>query len=171
MMVLLAIEILFFVVPLYLSNSMPVIFGGKPQIDFGKKFFDGRPLFGAGKTYRGFLAGILIGWAGVLAAQYLVPMVADFDIPQSLYFGLFVATGALLGDLFGSFIKRRIGLPQGAPVFLLDQLDFVAGGLALGSFFYVPSLYGIIFIAFATVIMHRFTNIIAYKLKLKKVPW
>src|SRR3972149_4153462 len=42
-----------------------------------------------------------------------------------------LALGALLGDLAGAFVKRRMGKPRGAKAPGLDQYDFVAVGLLL----------------------------------------
>ncbi|MFH1239792.1 MAG: CDP-2,3-bis-(O-geranylgeranyl)-sn-glycerol synthase [Candidatus Diapherotrites archaeon] len=166
-----AIELLLFAIPLYVSNAVPVLIGGLTPIDFGKNFFDGKRLFGEGKTFRGFAIGVLSGWGVALLTQYFLLNFTNFPVPQTVFFGLFVAFGALFGDLVGSFVKRRIGIKRGAPVFLLDQLDFVAGGIIFGSVFYAPSFWGIIFIAGVTVILHRVTNYIAFKMKLKNVPW
>ena len=166
-----AIELLLFAIPLYVSNAVPVLIGGMTPVDFGKNFFDNRRLFGDGKTFRGFAIGVLAGWGVALLTQYFLLNFTNFPVPQTLFFGLFVAFGALFGDLVGSFAKRRIGIKKGEPVFLLDQLDFVAGGIIFGSFYYVPSFWGVVFIAGATLVLHRATNVIAFKMKLKKVPW
>jgi len=166
-----AIELLLFAIPLYVSNAVPVLIGGLTPIDFGKNFFDGRRLFGEGETFRGFAIGVLSGWGVALLTQFCLLNFTNFPVPQTLFFGLLVAFGALFGDLVGSFAKRRLRIKRGDPVFLLDQLDFVAGGILFGSVFYMPSFWGIAFIAGATVILHRVTNYIAFKMKLKKVPW
>ena len=52
---------LWFIFPAYCANAAPVIFGGGKPMDFGKKFFDGKPFLGAHKTFRGFLAGTIVG--------------------------------------------------------------------------------------------------------------
>ena len=52
---------LYFIFPAYCANAIPVLFGGGLPIDFGKNFVDGKPLFGAHKTFRGFFSGLLIG--------------------------------------------------------------------------------------------------------------
>ncbi|GAI48998.1 unnamed protein product, partial [marine sediment metagenome] len=52
---------LWFILPAYVANATPVVLGGGKPIDSGKKFTDGRPIFGAGKTWRGFVSGIATG--------------------------------------------------------------------------------------------------------------
>ena len=51
---------LIFILPAYCANGMPVIFGGGHTIDGGRTFLDKKPIFGSHKTFRGFLAGLII---------------------------------------------------------------------------------------------------------------
>ncbi|MFX1508427.1 MAG: CDP-archaeol synthase [Promethearchaeota archaeon] len=57
---------------------------------------------------------------------------------NSLFLGVFtgglMAFGGLIGDLTGSFIKRRSGIERGHPFIFLDQLGF----LVLGMLFVYP---------------------------------
>jgi len=79
-------------------------------VDGGRRCPDGRPVFGAAKTWRGLLAGLL---AGVLAAALL-----DYG-PGA---GFALAALSLAGDLLSSFVKRRMGLEPSARSPGLDQL-------------------------------------------------
>lgn len=170
---------LWFILPAYAANGFPVVFGGGLPIDMGRKFFDGKPIFGSHKTYRGFLAGLA---AGVLVsiAQTLVlqaEFAADFarllPFQFNVFVGSMIALGALTGDLVHSFVKRRIGKVEGAPLPLADQLDFVIGAI-LFSIFASGSplpLLTILLILIITVPMHLLTNFIAYMLKMKKTPY
>jgi CDP-2,3-bis-(O-geranylgeranyl)-sn-glycerol synthase len=88
--------------------------------------------------------------------------------------GLALSAGALLGDLAGSFIKRRLGLPAGRPSWLLDQLPFVLAALAAAwlmgaSFAFSP--IPLIFLLVLTIVLHRGANAFAHASGLKKVPW
>ena len=84
--------------------------------------------------------------------------------------------GAMLGDVLGSFIKRRFGFPRGKSFPVLDQLDFIAGVMLLslpftllgGSFFQVHVVY-IIVIIVLTPFIHRIINKLAFRLKIKDV--
>jgi CDP-diglyceride synthetase len=40
-----------FILPAYAANASPVVFGGGKPIDGGRKFFDGRPIFGTWENY------------------------------------------------------------------------------------------------------------------------
>lgn len=153
-----------FILPAYVANSSPVIFGGGKAMDLGKSFLDGRRIFGSNKTVRGFIGGLSCG--------ALISLIEDLLTGGGFFpYGVLIAAGALLGDLLGAFIKRRLGLPPGFPFPLMDQLDFVFGALALSRPFYRLSLSAMLLVFLATPPLHLLTNGAAYILKLKKYWW
>ncbi|MEX0604778.1 MAG: CDP-archaeol synthase [Marinobacter sp.] len=79
-------------------------------IDGGHNWFDRRRVFGANKTWRGLLSGVL--------ASALVSGLAGAGLVFGAVFGLL----ALTGDLLSSFLKRRFGLLPSARVPGLDQI-------------------------------------------------
>src|SRR5512140_2357950 len=101
---------------LTLANGAPVvakkIFGSRfaLPLDFGVAFFDGRPVFGASKTFRGILVAVLAATAGA-------PLIG---LDPAI--GLSVAGAAMAGDLFSSFVKRRLNLPPSSQALGLDQI-------------------------------------------------
>lgn len=101
---------------LALANGTPVILkdvlGGRlaSPIDGGANFVDGRPLFGSSKTFRGIVLSILITSVGA----YLVS--------HTWKIGALVGSVAMAGDLFSSFLKRRMNLPAGGKATGLDQI-------------------------------------------------
>lgn len=157
------IEALIFIFPAYCANAVPVIAGGGQPMDFGKNFFDGKPIFGKNKTYRGFFFGLAIGIIAGLAEWVI------FDYP--LLLSAFSPLGALCGDLAGAFLKRRIGIAPGDLLPIVDQVDFVVGAIIFSLPFTSISWE----LAAATLIItppiHLLTNLVAYKLKMKKNPW
>lgn len=80
------------------------------RVDAGLAFFDHEPLFGETKTWRGIavavagcmLLALSLGYPGILGARF--------------------ATYAMLGDLFSSFIKRRLHIPASGRATGLDQV-------------------------------------------------
>jgi hypothetical protein len=119
------------VVLLALANGAPVIakvlWGGRHArpIDHGLRWFDRRPLFGASKTDRGVVTAI----AASLGGSLILGM--DWRI------GLTVGVAAMAGDLFSSFVKRRLGFPLHGRATGLDQipeslLPLLSCGPALG---------------------------------------
>jgi len=154
----------YFIIPAYVANGMPVLFGGGQPLDLGKSFFDGERIFGINKTTRGFISGILLG--------SLVSLIMELILMGGLLvLGILAALGSLLGDLCGSFLKRRLGLKPGSPLPLIDQLDFVIGALVVTYPLYNFSIEMILLVLFMTPPIHITANAIAYALKLKDAFW
>jgi CDP-2,3-bis-(O-geranylgeranyl)-sn-glycerol synthase len=99
-----------------LANGTPIvakkIFGPRFSfpLDAGTIFFDGRPLFGHSKTIRGAVISILVTTASA-------PLIG-----LDLMIGAMVAGAAMAGDLFSSFVKRRLNLPSSRQALGLDQV-------------------------------------------------
>src|SRR5713101_7307596 len=145
---------LLFIGPSYVANAAPLVFGGGRPLDGGRKFLDEQPIFGSHKTVRGLVAGILAG--SVLGAAESL-----FD-PRLFVAGFMIAIGAVLGDLLGAFVKRRLKIKPGNQFPIVDQLDFVLGGLAVGLFFFPMSLLSILAVVLVTPPIHLGTNYGAY---------
>jgi CDP-archaeol synthase len=79
-------------------------------LDGGRKLADGQPVFGSSKTIRGVVASI--------CSTTIAALVVGFDWTL----GIGVAVTAMAGDLFSSFLKRRLRLKPQAQAFGLDQL-------------------------------------------------
>lgn len=101
---------------LALANGTPVIVkkvcGSRLAVplDGGMLFFDGRPLFGKSKTVRGVACAIAVTAA-------LAPL-----LEVSVAVGALVAVFAMIGDLFSSFVKRRLKLAPSSQAIGLDQI-------------------------------------------------
>ena len=157
---------IWFILPAYVANAAPVVLGGGRPIDGGRKFTDGRPIFGPGKTVRGFVAGLIAGSVfGVLQG------VAVGQLYAYAMRGLLLAIGALSGDLIGSFVKRRLNISRGAAAPILDQLGFVVFALLLASPLILPGWDVILTILIITPPIHLATNFCGYKLGLKSRPY
>ncbi|MEM3215643.1 MAG: CDP-archaeol synthase, partial [Candidatus Micrarchaeaceae archaeon] len=60
----------------------------------------------------------------------------------------------------------------GTGVAILDQYTFLFFAVLLAlPFGHLPDIYGLVFIVVLTGILHKLTNVGAYLLRLKKVPW
>ena len=165
----------FFILPAWVANAVPVVLGGGRHIDGGRKMADGRPVFGSHKTIRGFAAGIvagtLTGAVLTVVQQFVVPLGFDPPFQFSVLLGFLISFGALLGDLVHSFVKRRVSLREGAPLPVADQADFVIGALLLSLFVFTPSWTMVAIILVITVPVHLLTNFLAYVFGVKKTPW
>lgn len=157
---------IWFILPAYFANAAPVVLGGGPPLDMGKKFLDGRRILGDGKTARGFVGGLIVG-----TIVGLLQGVARAPLREYLLLGFLLALGALLGDLASSFVKRRLGIERGGAAPGLDQLSFVVAALILASPVKVPPWQVIAVILIITPPIHLATNFISYKLGLKGRPY
>ncbi len=160
--------------PAYISNICAVLCGGGTPIDLERKFRDGKRILGDGKTYRGFIGGVFGGIVMGVGQNTIAPEgLPLFTIPALICLPM----GAMTGDITKSFFKRRIGLDSGAPLPLIDQLDFVFGALIFTAIFsydwvianFTP--WTIITILVLTPVLHILFNIIGYKIGKKDVPW
>ena len=79
-------------------------------IDHGLTLRDGRPVFGASKTWRGLVAALLL------------TAVVSLLLGLPLGFGLLFAATSMLGDLLSSFTKRRLGKASSTRFLALDQI-------------------------------------------------
>ncbi len=128
-------------------------------LDMGVRLPDGRPLFGASKTFRGLLLSLPL--TGIVAEL----------IGLSFTLGLTVALWAMLGDLLSSFIKRRIGMTPGSQALGIDQLPesllpllAVAGPLTISA---TEIMATVITFAVLELLISR----VLFRLKLRKHPY
>jgi CDP-2,3-bis-(O-geranylgeranyl)-sn-glycerol synthase len=161
----LLIEAVKFIFPAYCANALPVVAGGGLPVDFGRKFFDGKPIFGKNKTYRGFFFGLAVGTVAGLVETVI------FHYP--VLFGLLLSLGALLGDLAGAFLKRRLNIAPGGLLPVVDQVDFIVGAIVFSLPIFIDALSFelIVIVLIITPPIHLLTNLVAYKLGLKSNPW
>ncbi len=167
------LDLLLFLLPIYVANSSPVVLGGGMPLDLGMDFFDGKRLFGDGKTIRGFIGGVLAGTlaGGICALVYQSPFFPSESV--QFFAGFALSFGTLCGDAFGSFIKRRLGVGSGRQ-FLLDTIMFLLVALVFVFPFANISLFdplNLLFFIILTLILHPLMNILANRAGLKRVPW
>jgi len=149
-----------------ITNAMPVLISGNKPIDNNISFIDGKPLLGKNKTWEGLLVG-LVG-AYITAST----ISAILNKPNLLLLASGAGLAALIGDLVGAFIKRRLNIPPGAPAPILDQLDFYA---ATTLYYYLLDIDDVtsrpiylLLTALIIMILHVISNLLAYAAGLKK---
>jgi CDP-2,3-bis-(O-geranylgeranyl)-sn-glycerol synthase len=131
---------LWFFLPAYVADMAPVLIGDRfaslaRPIDGGRSW-RGVRIFGAHKTWRGLVAGVVAGAAVGLVQEALsaaglhVGPVLPAAVPSGAA-GAALGLGAGVGDAVKSFLKRRAGIAPGGTWIPFDQLDFMAGAWLL----------------------------------------
>ena len=174
MMILL--QIFWMLAPAMSTNCIAALYGGKIPIDFGKKFIDGNRIFGDGKTWKGYIYGTVLGAVFGIPWYALGYFGLGIPLPHDLpFFLLLTCWLAMTGDLFGSFIKRRLGFKRGERAIVIDQLMFyyfmMAFLYATDYRVYFPLWETLVELPLIVFFLHCTFNYIGYKLNLKSVPW
>jgi len=171
------VKALFILFPAYAANGFPPLARGNLPIDFKKKWLGNR-ILGDGKTIEGFSLGLIAGtFVGSIEASVLPILnsyanVWNVQLPTiNFLVGFLISLGALCGDLCGSFIKRRLGLDRGKEVLFLDQCNFIIGAIIFSFAFTEITIWMILIMLLITFVVHRIANIVAHRIKVKKVPW
>lgn len=128
-------------------------------VDFGWVWLGRQPVLGPSKTWRG-IAGALLAST---AAAYLLGM--------GTLIGLVVGSLAMAGDLFSSFVKRRLGIPSSGMALGLDQIPealfpllWLKAGLHL-------SYFHVLWLTAAFFVMELAISRVLYRLNIRKQPY
>jgi CDP-2,3-bis-(O-geranylgeranyl)-sn-glycerol synthase len=175
---------LYFFLPAYFVNMTPPLarkanlfnFLDK-NIDFGKKFL-GQPILGSHKSWRGAILGIGVGFFVALIQKYLYQFPAIQSISLLNYeeiniflFGFLISAGAVFGDLFFAFIKRRLKMEPGARFIPFDQTNYVIGSAIFLTAISKIEIMIWLTLFILTFLLHIIANRIGYHLKLNRAKW
>lgn len=158
--------------PAFAKRFKHLEFLAKP-VDFGKQF-KGKPIFGSHKTWRGIImgtaTGIVVVWAQRILYGFNFFQYISFYNYQEInifFLGFLIGLGALLGDLFFSFLKRRKNIKPGDSWVPFDQIGYILGPfLLVNLFFQKINLYTWLWIAVFSFFFHFAGNRIGYWLKI-----
>lgn len=173
------LQCLYFFLPAYFANMAPtfakrasILKSLAKPVDFEKEF-NGQPLLGSHKTWRGIISGIILG---ILIAYFqrllwefpFFRKISFFDYQEInvFFLGFLLSFGALFGDLIASFFKRRRGITPGKSWIPFDQISFVIGAFFLVHPFFQISILVWVFILFFSFFLHIIVNRIGFWLKI-----
>lgn len=175
----------YFFLPAYFTNMVPSLsnqlgilkFLAKP-VDFGKEFM-GASLLGSHKTWRGIVLGPAVGILIVFCQAWLfskssfIREISFFDYQQINLplFAFLISFGAICGDLFFAFIKRRLGLKPGARFLPFDQINYVIGAAVFLTPFFNLSINVWITLLILTPILHILATQFGFLLGLSRAKW
>ena len=128
-------------------------------LDFGWRFFDGHPLLGPSKTFRGVVLSLL-----------MTMLFAPF-IGLSTQTGLVISVTAMFGDCLASFAKRRMGRKPESQVFGLDQVPESLFPLIVLQWTYHLELRGIFLTVVGFIILELVLSRVLFYFNLRKHPY
>ncbi len=168
-------KLIYFLLPVYFADMAPLFFRNsllslEKPLDFGFKL-KGKRIFGPHKTFRGIIVAILFGTVIFYFQQMININSIIIYRDYSVLLGFFLATGAMFGDTFKSFIKRRLDIAPGKRFFVADQIDAVVGALIFSSFIIDYNLFQIVFMILITFILKLLNNYVAYRLHIRNQKW
>lgn len=174
-----------FLLPAAIANAAPVFGTVIPFVKHwnapidGGRSFRGERIFGAHKTWRGLISGIiaatLVLWLQQLLvehtawAQYLAGPV-DYAALPILLLGPLFAIGALGGDAIESFFKRQRGIKSGGTWIPFDQIDYIIGAILVSLPFVILSIPQYIWMLIVWFVMHLLFSYTGWLMGLKKQP-
>ena len=131
----------------------------KLAVDFDQKLPDNKRILGSSKTWRGIFSA------------FIVTAIAAWLLGYSLQTGLLVAFYVILGDLFSSFIKRRLSMKPSSMAPLLDQVpeSFLPAYMLMSVF--KLDISAVMLLVLTFVIVELFLSHILYKWGLRKRPY
>lgn len=142
-----------------LARLLPGFQHWNRPLDGGYRLIDGERLFGHHKTWRGLIAAILL----------TAPVAWFLNLP--LWVGILFALFSMLGDLLGSFAKRRWHIAPGARAIGLDQLPEALLPLLLLKQPLGLGWYSILITALLFMVVVMLLSRIFYYLRIRKNPW
>ena len=155
-----------------LANMAPVIVKHIPvlghPLDANMQWGRQR-LLGSNKTWRGLFAGMLFGIIGIVLCNYLLGY--QLSAQAMVWGGLLIGLGAIVGDIFFSFFKRRIRIKPGRPFIPFDQIDWILGAWLFVWPLLHPSLAVLLVLLIIGFPLHMLVNLIAYLFGLKSTYW
>jgi CDP-2,3-bis-(O-geranylgeranyl)-sn-glycerol synthase len=149
-----------------LANGLPIVsqnlLGSRfaQPLDNNRLYFDGKPILGPRKTYRGIISALV----GTTLIAVLINL--------SFSAGVLIASCAMAGDLLSSFIKRRLGYASSDMAFGLDQIpESLFPLLAYYYFWNGLEWLTIVSMVVAFIIVELVISKILYKMRIRNRPY
>lgn len=159
--------------PAGIANMSPVLFKWLPFLNYPVDFYQTcrqKRIFGDHKTFRGLVVGIMMAIITVYLQKKFPTAYAliDYNKINTIYLGVLLGGGALLGDLIKSFFKRQFNVLPGLSWMPYDQLDWIIGALVAISIYQLINWKIWLIALFFAGILHPLVNIFGYYLGVKR---
>lgn len=176
---------LWFFLPAGIANVTPIFIATisalkryDAPMDLGRSYH-GKRIFGAHKTWRGLISGVLFGTItlglqqlAVAHASWLANLTSQVNYVHlpTLILGPLFAIGALGGDAIESFFKRQRSIAPGRGWFPFDQIDYIVGGAIATMPFVTLSIRQYAWLILLWLIVHMVSTVIGYLIGVKDSP-
>ncbi len=147
------------------ANALPVLantlFGKRLSypVDGDVRLADGQPLLGRSKSVRGIVFS-------VAAAAAMAPLLG-----MAWYTGATVAAAAMLGDLFSSFLKRRMKMPASSMAIGLDQVPESLLPALVSAWFVRLTAWDIVAVTACFFVLELSVSRVLFRLRLRDRPY
>ena len=146
-------------------------------VDCYKKY-KGKRILGNHKTFRGFVAAIVIGiffctiqvwfYENFSFIRQLISL--NYSEVNPIILGSLLGFGALFGDSIKSFFKRLKNIPPGESWFPFDQIDYIVGGIFFSLLYIRLPVWDYVYLFIVWFLIHPLTTFIGYLLRLRRKP-
>ncbi len=162
------LQTLYVFLPALTANAAPVLLS---NVTLVRRY--NRPLwtaaFGSHKTWIGFIGGTIVGAATALLQFFVhgAPLLADFTAPyasvaSSVAWGALLGVGALTGDTVKSYFKRRLRIPPGGALPVIDGMDHMIGALLFTWPLYAPPVWHVVVLLALSPLLSLAANSFSY---------
>jgi CDP-2,3-bis-(O-geranylgeranyl)-sn-glycerol synthase len=147
------------------ANSAPILASRlfrhrwAAPLDRGRVLADGQPLFGPSKTWRGLAAALATSTAAAVVLGLGWPL------------GLLAGACAMLGDLYSSFVKRRLRLASSTRALGLDQIPESLFPLLACAPLLELDWIGVAVLTLAFTVLELLLSRLAFRLGLRRHPY
>lgn len=159
-----------------MGSFIPIFKDIKIPIDFGKSLY-GERIVGEHKVFGSLIFGIVLGsLVGFLKYMFLDQymkqyLLLDLNMAENMALYFLMSVFALLGDIIKSVFKRLLRIAPHKAWIPFDEIDHSVASLSVASIFFPIPLGVIITTVTLYFFLHVASNIVGYKLNLKKVPY
>ncbi len=120
----------------------------------------------------GMLTGLIFYFCRHIFVRFLPNYTSIYNLynnwKQAVIIGGSLATGALVGDMGKSFVKRRLGKKPGTMFQPWDGIDYMIGAIIFIFPWYIVSVSGVIFLLLIGPILSLMMNTLAYTIGWKE---
>ncbi len=169
---LLIIQAVYFFLPAYAAIIAPMLFH---RIPVGEKAVY-EQWFGKNKTWRGVViaifAAVVVFWIqrGLYESGFVRFAVLDYS-GFPLEYGFLLGVGAVVGDLWKSYLKRKEKIKEGEPWVPMDQLCYVFGALLFSFWYYVPYANLVLVLVIVSFVLHIGISYCGYLIGIREAKW